>query len=209
MKMSPPLPDRPPVGDCGIYPELPRPNVPPDDQAFRLAEVRRVREELEYDAQLHGATRRRYKRVSNALSYAGVAINAVAASCGGASVATLAGGVTAPVSLVLGVVALASGAFATTCSVAGKLLSKRITKHERIETAARTRNDTVGAVVSKALVDQSISHDEYAAVLRQAEQYRQQKIKLRTSSRADSSDLEKVKNELKAQFREELLRHLQ
>ena len=46
--------------------------------------------------------------------------------------------------------------------------------------------------MSKALIDHKISHDEYAAVLRQAHQYRQQKLKHRATLKYN--DIDKVKN---------------
>ena len=202
MATSPPqLPDRPPVGT--LYPELTAAAFR-DDQNFRLSEVRRVRDHLEEEAQRRGATLKRYKRAANALAYAGVATNCLAAGCGGAAVGTLAAGITAPASLVLGAVALGSGGIATACTTAGNLLSRRITKYGRIETTARTHHDTVSAVVSKALADQNIGHDEYAVVLQQLELFRQQKAKYQAGSRAGGVDFEKAKNELKAQVRAEV-----
>ena len=61
-------------------------------------------------------------------------------------------------------------------TLTGKMLGKKIINHARIEHTARVSQDTISAVVSKALIDQNISHDEDAAVLRQADQYRQQNI---------------------------------
>ena len=199
MKMtSSPLPNRPPVG--GVYPTL----SGYDDQAFRLSETRRVRDHLEEDVRRHGTTRRRYKRAANALTYTGIVTNTAAAGCGGAAVATLAGGITAPASLVLGAVALGSGGIGTACTVAGKLLERRIVKNERIETAAKTRRDAVSAVTSKALSDQRISQDEFAVVLQQGEQFRRQKAELWAAGRGANGDLEKAKKELWAQARAEV-----
>ena len=64
---SAPLPDRPSVGSA--YRDLPRPDgsAPAKPEAFRLWEVRHVRESLEEDARRHSVTRRRYKRAVNAL----------------------------------------------------------------------------------------------------------------------------------------------
>ena len=100
---------------------------------------------------------------------------------------------------------MGSGGIGTACTVAGKLLERRIAKHERIETAARTRHDAVSAVVSKALSDQRISHDEYAVVLQQGEQFRRQKAELRAADRPPRAGTdEKTKNELKERVRAEV-----
>ena len=59
--------------------------------------------------------------------------------------------------------------------------------------------DTISAVVSKALIDQNISHDVYVTVVRQADQYRQQKLKHQI---AKYKDADKAKNdEIRAQVR--------
>lgn len=170
--------------------QLPLPNQPavscPDlnDQSFRLGEIRRVCSELQQDAKRHASTLRRYKRVANTLTYTTVATNTISATFGGAAVATLAASAVAPVvSLILGSVTVGSAAIGTTCSMAVKLLSKSITKHERIQTAAKTRCDCVSAIVSQALLDGQISHREYASVLRQAAQFRVQKKEYRTAQR--------------------------
>ena len=206
MTEPPSLPARPPVG--AIYPDMmgspPGRDAPVEHQAFRLSEIRRVREDLERDAHHHGATRRRYKRAANILTYAGIASNTAAAGCGGAAVATLAGGITAPASLVLGACSLCAGGTGTACPVAGKMLDASIAKHERIETTARTRHDAVSAVVSKAAKDRVISHDEYAMVLQQAEQYRRQKAEYRAAARTKRS-----KNDIRSQVRDELNEALQ
>ena len=63
--------------------------------------------------------------------------------------------------------------------------------------------DTVSAVVSKALIDQKISHDEYAAVFRQVDQYRQQKLEHRATLKYNDTD--KVKNdEIRSQVQTEV-----
>ena len=137
--------------------------------------------------------------------------NVSAAACGGAGVATLASGIAAPAALPLGAVALGAGAVAAGCGLASKLIAKKVTKHERVEMAAKTRFDTVSAVVSKALQDQ-VSHDEYAVVLREAEQYRQRKQGFHVAYRKDASgetaEILKAKNELRAQVQAELLAKL-
>ena len=191
---APSLPERPPVGN--IYPELFA-----SEQAYRVSEIRRVRDQLQDETQRRGVTLRRYKRAANAFTYLSTACNCLAAAAGGGAVATLSIGVTAPASLALGALALGSGAVATAAATAGSLLAKRVTKHERIATAASTHFDTISAVVSKALADQTISHDEYAAVLRQLDHYRRQKETLRAGARAEA----KPKNDdIRAQVRDEV-----
>ena len=102
----------------------------------------------------------------------------------------------------MGAVASGAGGVPTACIVAGKLLGKRIAKHERISAAAGTRLAAVSAVASKALSDQRISHDEYAVVLLQVEQYQRQKAEYRAASR--TGHLEKSKMELRTQVRAEV-----
>ena len=179
------------------------PNFSIDTQNFRVTEVCHVRDYLEEEAQRHRTTRRRYRRVVDAMTYTAVVSNAISACCGGAAVATLTAGITAPLSLVLAALSLGAGGIATVCTVTGKLLGKKLTKHERIENTARVSQDTVSAVVSKALIDQKISHDEYAAVLRQVDQYRQQKLEHRATLKYNDTD--KVKNdEIRSQVQTEV-----
>ena len=113
-----------------------------------------MREYLEQEAQSHGATRRRYGRVTGAMPYTAVESNGIAGCCGGAAVATLTARITTPVFLVLAALSLGAGGIATVYTLTGKMLGKYITKNGRIENTARVSQTTISAVVSKALIDQ-------------------------------------------------------
>lgn len=161
-----------------IYPTIPtcpkyiEPDIIQDNpHQFRLSEISRIRDALERDVEKRCRTRRRHKTAHRASSVITITAGTFGTLCTSGSVATLAIGVTAPVGLILGAVALASGAISAVSSFCMKKCSKKVEKHTVLAVQAEKSLDRLSGVVSKALRDGRLSADEFEAVLAEKEQY--------------------------------------
>ena len=80
-----------------------------------------------------------------------------------------------------------------------KILASKAKKHEKIKTLAESKLDTISGIVSKAVEDSHISHQEYQLILKEIEHYRKIKEQIRTKSK-------KTTDAITAEQREEILR---
>ncbi|MEM7565553.1 MAG: hypothetical protein AAF353_21375, partial [Pseudomonadota bacterium] len=56
-------------------------------------------------------------------------------------------------------------------------------KNDKIKTLAESKLDTISSIVSKAVEDSHISHQEYQLILKEVEHYRKMKEEIRTKSK--------------------------
>jgi len=100
-----------------------------------------------------------------------------------ASVATLTTGVGIPISVVLASAGLVLGIGSAVIHKTQKVLNPKAKKHYKIKILAESKLDSISGIVSKAVEDAHISHEEYRFVLREVEHYRKIKEQIRTKSK--------------------------
>ena len=80
-----------------------------------------------------------------------------------------------------------------------KIFDSKAKKHDKIKTLAESKLDTISSIVSKAIKDSHISHQEYQLILKEIEHYRTMKEEIRTKSK-------KTTDAITAEQREEILK---
>ena len=122
----------------------------------------------------------RYKKIYNILH--SITITAGALS-GGSSIVTvtlitnpLIGIPSASISAVLGSVSLIPGLWS-------RYVLKKVEKHDKIKTVARSKLDSINELVSKAYVNDEIDEEEFTHVLKEFERYQIIKEELKSSCR--------------------------
>ena len=112
-------------------------------------------------------------------------------------------GIGAIVGVPIAGIAAVMGLFSTTAGVSNERLNKKVTKHEKTVSLAKSKHLSVSRLVSKALTDGSISDVEFNLILREIDNYYSLKgqlrreVKIENISSSEKVDIEALKNELK------------
>ena len=189
------------VYDEKIYPQIPAPTAPidTDTQAYRLKKIEEAEEFLRNEVKERDKLVKRFKRRAKTSEVINLTTTALATSAGAATITTSATVVGLPVGIPLGAVSLILGSGAATSHIAQKIFNSKTKKNDKIKTLAESKLDTISSIVSKAVEDSHISHQEYQLILKEVEHYRKMKEEIRTKSK-------KATDAITAEQREEILK---
>ena len=190
------------VYDEKIYPPIPTATAPPDDdegQAYRLQKIDELEKFLRSEVDLRDKLTKRFKRRATATSISDTAVIAAITTLEATSIATLITGIGIPISVVLASTGLFLGLGSAIIHKTRRIFDSKAKKHEKIKTLAESKLDSISSLVSKAVEDSSISHQEYQLILKEVEHYRTMKEEIRTKSK-------KTTDAITAEQREEILK---
>ena len=202
-----------------IYPTLPTiretPNAPPvvnggaDDRghSYRLNVIRDIQKFFEEEIKKREAFSKKYFRIAKVVNMIDNGLITITIGAEGVGAILLATGAGAPFALALGI----SGAATGLISLIGNIFSKKATtkaeKHLKIKTLATAKLDTIASHVSKALIDDFISPDEFNLVMEEMNKYKTLKEEVRNNTKkklkADEEEslIEKGRQEARESFR--------
>ena len=202
-----------------IYPTLPTiretPNAPPvvnggeDDRghSYRLNVIRDVQKFFEEEIKKREAFSKKYFRIAKVVNMIDNGLITITIGAEGVGAILLATGAGAPFALALGI----SGAATGLISLIGNIFSKKATtkaeKHLKIKTLATAKLDTIASHVSKALMDDFVSPDEFNLVMEEMNKYKTLKEEVRTNikkklkTEEEESLIEKGRQEARESFR--------
>ena len=202
-----------------IYPELPNireqptaPNVVnggADDRghSYRLNVIRDVQKFLEEEIKKREEFSKKYFRIAKVVNIIDNGLITITIGAEGIGAVLLATGAGAPFALALGI----SGAATGLISLIGNIFSKKATtkaeKHLKIKTLATAKLDTIASHVSKALMDDFVSPDEFNLVMEEMNKYKTLKEEVRTNTKKklkteeEESLIEKGRQEARESFR--------
>ena len=202
-----------------IYPELPNireqptaPNVVnggSDDRghSYRLKIIREVQKFFEEEIKQREAFSKKYFRIAKVVNIVDNALITITIGAEGVGAILLATGAGAPFALALGI----SGAATGLISLIGNIFSKKATtkaeKHLKIKTLATAKLDTIASHVSKALMDDFVSPDEFNLVMEEMNKYKALKEEVRNNTKKklkteeEESLIEKGRQEQRESFR--------
>lgn len=171
-----------------LYPDI---STEPSDSGvqFRLKQISEIRDFLENEVQTRDKLRRKYKSVWNVFYGAAQFSGAVAVASGSGAVGTLATGVGAVVSIPLGGIAILGGLVSGTCVALGKATMKKVEKHESVKRTAESSLNTINDLVSNALMDGTVSNEDFHHILRELGNYKGHKAGIKHRTRADLIEL--------------------
>ena len=202
-----------------VYPELPtireQPTAPnvvnggSDDRghSYRLNIIREVQNFLEEEIKKREAFSKKYFRIADIVNIVDNALIITTIGAEGTSAVLLATGVGAPFALALGI----SGAITGGISLIGNIFSKKATtkaeKHLKIRTLAAAKLDTITTHVSKALIDDFISNEEFNLIMEEMNKYKALKEEVRSNTKKklkteeEENLIEKGRQEARESFR--------
>ena len=202
-----------------IYPELPNiretPNAPPivnggaDDRghSYRLKIIREVQEFLEEEIKNREAFSKKYFRIAKVVNIVDNALITITIGAEGTSAVLLSTGVGAPFALALGISGVVTGAISLIGNIFSKKATTKAEKHLKIKTLAMAKLDTIASHVSKAMMDDFISDEEFKLIMEEINKYKALKEEVRNNTKKklkteeEESLIEKGRQEARESFR--------
>ena len=202
-----------------IYPELPAiretPNAPPivnggaDDRghSYRLNVIRDVQKFLEEEIKKREAFSKKYFRIAKVVNMIDNGLITITIGAEGVGAILLATGAGAPFALALGISGAATGLISLIDNIFSKKATTKAEKHLKIKTLATAKLDTIASHVSKALMDDFISPDEFNLVMEEMNKYKALKEEVRNNTKRklkteeEESLIEKGRQEARESFR--------
>ena len=181
-----------------IYPTIP-PTAPPDDESYRLKKIDELEKFLRSEVESRDKLTKRFKRRATASTISDTSVIAAITALEVASIVTLTTGIGMPISVVLASTGLLLGLGSGIIHKTQKIFDSKAKKHDKIKTLAESKLDTISGLVSKAVEDSHIDHQEYLRILKEVEHYRTMKEEIRTKSK-------KTTDAITAEQREKILK---
>ena len=200
-----------------IYPTLPgireQPSAPvvnggSDDRghSYRLKVISDVQKFFE-EINKRDAFSKKYFRIAKIVNITDNALIVITIGAEGTGAVLLSTGVGAPFALALGI----SGVVTSAISLIGNIFSKKATtkkeKHLKIKTLATAKLDTIASHISKALMDDYISDEEFKLIMDELNKYKAMKEEIRNNTKKilkteeEESLIERGRQEARESFR--------
>ena len=201
-----------------IYPTLPtireQPSAPnvvnggSDDRghSYRLKIIREVQEFLEEEIKNREACSKKYFRIAKVVNTIDNALITITIGAEGTSAVLLSTGVGAPFALALGISGVVTGAISLIGNYFSKKAMTKAEKHLKIKTLAMAKLDTIASHVSKAMMDDFISDEEFKLIMEEMEKYKAMKEEIRNNTKKklkteeEESLIEKGRQEARESF---------
>ena len=202
-----------------IYPSLPdireHPTAPnivnggSDDRghSYRLKKIADIQKFFEDEIEKRDAFSKKYFRIANIVNMVDNTLIVITIGVEGTGAVLLSTGVGAPFALALGI----SGAVTGGISLIGNIFSKKATtkaeKHLKIKTLATAKLDTIASHISKAMMDDYISDEEFKLIMGEMDKYKAMKEEIRSNTKKklkteeEESLIERGRQEARESFR--------
>ena len=202
-----------------IYPELPtireQPTAPnvvnggSDDRghSYRLKIIREVQEFLEEEIKKRDAFSKKYFRIAKVVNMVDNGLITITIGAEGTGAVLLATGVGAPFALALGISGVVTGAISLIGNIFSKKATTKAEKHLKIKTLAMAKLDTIASHISKAMMDNFISDEEFKLIMEEMNKYKALKEEVRNNTKKklkteeEESLIEKGRQEARESFR--------
>ena len=146
---------------------------------YRLKKISDCQKELEDEISHYRRISKKYKRAKTIINAFAVTTGALTTVLSTASLATLLSAIAAPIGASMAGVAALMGITCTAASASSERLNKKVIKHEKTVSLAESKHLSISRLVSKALIDGSISNMEFNLILREIDNYYSLKGQLR------------------------------
>ena len=188
-----------------IYPQLPLSDNTQTGDNFRLKQCADWLSLLERDLQDCEKVYKKYKRARSTLLNLSTGSGTLSVALCGGGLGTGLTGVGLPVSVSLGVVGGVCALTSVVTASLAKAVSKKVSKHEKTVSVCQAKINTIKDVVSKALTDNKVSHEEFVLIKSEYEKYYEMKRLIREKNikqppSKPQVDVKKMEEEIRAEI---------
>ena len=177
-----------------VYPELPtireNPSAPvvnggADDRGhgYRLKHIQEIQKFLEEEIKTREAISKKYSRISRIINIVNNGLGAIIYLSGGTSGALLVTGVGAPFAAALAFGGVVVGGITMIANFYSRKAITKGKKHLKISERAISKLDTIASHVSKALMDDHVSNEEFNLILEEMNKYKAMKEEIRNNTK--------------------------
>ena len=202
-----------------VYPTLPdireQPTAPgivnggADDwgHSYRLKVINDVSKFLKEEINKRDVFSKKYFRISKIVNIVDNALIVITIGAEGTGTVLLSTGVGAPFAVALGFSGVVTGAISLIGNIFSKKATTKAEKHLKIKTLAMAKLDTIASHVSKAMMDDFISDEEFKLIMEEMEKYKALKEEVRNNTKKklkteeEESLIEKGRQEARESFR--------
>ena len=149
---------------------------------FRLCEIIRIENHFHQEINQRKTCSKKLSKYVTAFDYIDEILTVLSATSSGVCIISSASVVGAPVGIASASFTLI---FSLTTGIIKKLLSitrNKKKKHDKILMLAKSKLNSIETLVSQALIDMEISHEEFNAIIREKQKYERMKENLRNAS---------------------------
>ena len=202
-----------------LYPTLSTvretPNAPPvinggeDNRGhtYRLRYIQDIQRYFEEEIKQRQAFSKKYFRIAKIINMVDNGLITVTVAAEGVGAVMLATGAGAPVALALGISGAATGLISLLGNIFNKKATAKAEKHLKISQTAISKLDTIASHISKALMDDFVSPEEFNLILEEMNKYKALKEEIRNNTKnklkkeEEENLINKGREEAKASFR--------
>ena len=150
---------------------------------YRLKVITDIQKFLETEISKRDAFSKKYLRVARIVSNIDSVLIGITICAEGVGAVLLATGVGSPIALGLGISGAANGAISLLGNIAVKKTTIKAEKHLKIKVAASAKLDTIASHISKAMMDNYISDDEFKLIMEELNKYKAMKEEIRSNTK--------------------------
>ena len=201
-----------------IYPTLPtireQPTAPvvngdSDDRghSYRLKVISDVQKFFEEEINKRDSFSKKYFRMAKIVNMVDNGLIIITIGAEGTGAVLLSTGVGAPFSLALGISGFVTGAISLIGNIFSKKAMTKAEKHLKIKTLASAKLDTIASHISKAIMDDYISDEEFKLIMSEMDKYKAMKEEIRNNTKKklkteeEESLIERGRQEARESFR--------
>ena len=184
-------------------------NVGTDDRGhqYRLKYIQDIQRYFEEEIKQRQAFSKKYFRVAKIINWVDNGLITITIGAEGVGAIMLATGAGAPVALALGISGAATGLISLMGNIFNKKATAKAEKHLKISQTAISKLDTIASHISKALMDDFVSPEEFNLILEEMNKYKTLKEEIRSNNKKklkkeeEENLINKGREEAKASFR--------
>ena len=201
-----------------IYPTLPtireQPTAPvvnggSDDRghSYRLKVISDIQKFFEEEINKRDSFSKKYFRMAKIVNMVDNGLIIITIGAEGTGAVLLSTGVGAPFALALGISGVVTGAISLIGNIFSKKATTKAEKHLKIKTLATAKLDTIASHISKALMDDYISDEEFKLIMDEMNKYKAMKEEIRNNTKKilkteeEESLIERGRQEARESFR--------
>ena len=174
---------------------------------YRLKVISDIQKFLEEEVIKRDAFSKKYFRVSKIICITDSVLAGITFLAETAGAVLLSTGVGAPIALGLGISGAVTGAIFIIGNIAGRKTTTKAEKHLKIKILASSKLNTIASHISKAMMDNYISDDEFKLIMEELNKYKAMKEEIRNNTKKklkaeeEESLIERGRQEARESFR--------